>query len=371
MEPRMDLRISYFPGKFIQGNRAVLELPSFIDLFGGRAFLLVTPSMESMVKENGFDRYDYETFKSPCCWDAIGGVIGRIKDKDYSVVVGIGGGKIVDTAKAVADKLNLHVILVPTVAASSAAFSACSVIYTPENVEESVYYEKHSPDVLLLDNSLITGASCRHFVAGMGDALAVYFEGRGCVNTGAENSLHGRQTFCALAMCDYCLETLLDYGYDAKCAYENKAVTPAVERIIELNLLCAGIAFEGAGLAAAHAIHNGLTIVPEVRENYLHGEIVAFGVLTELHLTGADPDEINEIYTFCEDVGLPTTFAGIGLDIDFDGRGPDAASMKLLRKIAEVTNDDPYLHHENPNISADDIRMALIAADAMGRERLT
>ena len=359
MEPRMDLRISYFPGKFIQGNNAVLELPTYIDLFGGRAFLLVTPSMEKMVKKNGFDRYDYEIFKSPCCWDAINGIIGRIRDKDYSVVVGIGGGKIVDTAKAVADKLDLHVILVPTVAASSAAYSACSVIYTPENIEESVYYEKHSPDVLLLDNSLIIGASCRHFVAGMGDALAVYFEGRGCVHSGAENSLHAKQTFCALAMCDYCLDTLLRYGADAKTAYENKAITPAVERIIELNLLCAGIAFEGAGLAAAHAIHNGLTILPEVRA-YLHGEIVAFGVLCELHLTGAEPEEMDDIYSFCEEVNLPTTLAEIGLN------DPPA---EVLDQVAQAVYEDPYLHHENPNITADDIARAIIAADAVGRSR--
>ena len=274
-------------------------------------------------------------------------------------MVVIGGGRIVDTAKAVADKLDLHVILVPTVAASSAAYSACSVIYTEDNIEESVYYEKHSPDVLLLDNSLIIGASTRHFVAGMGDALAVYYEGRACSHTGAANSLHGNQTFCALAMCDYCYETLLDCGYDAKIAYDSKAITPAVERIIELNLLCAGIAFEGAGLAAAHAIHNGLTIMPEARE-YLHGEIVAFGVQIELHLSGADPDEMEEVYDFCDEVGLPTTLADIGL--------ADVSDEDLTR-IAEAGNADPYMHHEDPNITAEDIKMAILAADATGRAR--
>ena len=359
MEERMDLRISYFPGKFIQGNSAIDELPGMIDLFGGRAFMLVTPSMVKMVKEHGYERYDYEEFTGACCWTAINGVIERIRDKDYTVVVGIGGGRIVDTAKAVADKLDLHVILVPTVAASSAAYSACSVIYTEDNVEEGVYYEKHSPDVLLLDNSLIIGASTRHFVAGMGDALAVFYEGRACRHTGAANSLHGNQTFCALAMCDYCYETLLEYGYDARTAYDNKAITPAVERIIELNLLCAGIAFEGAGLAAAHAIHNGLTIMPEARE-YLHGEIVAFGVQFELHLSGADPDEMEEVYSFCEEVGLPTTLADIGLgDLSDDD----------LDRIAQFGWDDPYMHHENPNITPHDIKMAVLAADAMGRER--
>ena len=359
MTPNMDLRISYFPGKFIQGNGAIKELKTYIELFGGKPYLLVTPSMKEMIRAHGYDVYDHELLRRPCCWSVINEITERLSGGDYSVIVGIGGGKIVDIAKAVADKLDLHVILAPTVAASSAAFSACSVIYTEEDIEESVYYEKHSPDVLLLDNSLIIGAGTRHLVAGMGDALAVFFEARGCVHSGAENSLHAKQTFCALAMCEYCLETLLRYGFEAKTACDKQIVTPAVERIIELNLLCAGIAFEGGGLAAAHAIHNGLTILPEVRA-YLHGEIVAFGVLSELYLTDAEPEEIEQIYSFCEEVGLPTTLEEIGV--------PDLAEETLAR-VAQVTFEDPYLHHENQNIQAADIAAAIKAADAMGRTR--
>ncbi len=355
----MNLRISYFPGKYVQGNGAISELQGFIDLFGEKPFFLVTPSMEKTIKKYGYDRYDHELMRSPCCWKVINALVERIKDKDYSVIVGLGGGKIVDIAKAAADKLDLKVILVPTVAASSAAFSACSVIYTEENIEESVYYEKHSPDVLLIDNSLIIGAGVRHFVAGMGDALAVLFEARGCVHTGAENSLHAKQTFCALAICEYCLDAELRYGFEAKLAVERKVVTPAVERMIEVNLLSGGIAFEGGGLAAAHAIHNGLTVLPEARK-YLHGEVVAFGVLSELHLSGADPEEIDQIYDFCEKVGLPTTFEDIGLK---------DVTEEELREVAQVTFDDPYLHHENPNITVDEIYAALVAADAMGCAR--
>ena len=359
MESHMDLRISYFPGKFIQGNHAVKELDQFIQLFGGRPYLLVTPSMKRVVEEYGYDRYDHEFMRRPCCWKVIDELVERIRDQDYTVIVGIGGGKIVDIAKAAADKLDLKVILVPTVAASSAAFSACSVIYTEDNIEESVYYEKHSPDVLLLDNSLIMGAGTRHLVAGMGDALAVYFEAKGCVRSGAENSLHAQQTFCALAMCDYCLDALLQYGLEAKTACDKKTITPAVERIIELNLLSAGIAFEGGGLAAAHAIHNGLTILPKVRQ-YLHGEVVAFGVLSELHLTHADPEETDRIYTFCEKIGLPTTLGQIG-----------AGDMtpEVLKEVAQAVYHDPYLHHEGSDITVEDIYDAMSAADAMGRDR--
>ena len=357
MEPDMNLRISYFPGKFIQGNEAVKELGYFIDLFGGDPYLLVTPSMKAMLKEYGYDRYDHEFLRAPCCWDVINELTEKLRGKNYRTIVGIGGGKIVDISKAVADKLGLKCILVPSVAASSAAFSACSVIYNDENVEEDVYYEKNSPDVLLVDNRLIMEAGTRHFVAGMGDALAVYFEARACTRTGSENSLHANQTFCALAMCEYCLDALLLYGPEAKADCDAKKITPALERMIEVNLLSAGIAFEGGGLAAAHATHNGLTILPEVRQ-YLHGEIVSFGVLTELHLSGADPEEMHQVYEFNRKVGLPTTLADIGVtDIDDE----------ILMQVAKATFDDPYLHHEGINIRAEDIAEAILAADAMGR----
>lgn len=361
MEPRMDMRVSYFPGKCVQGNGIIKDLPHYIDLFGGKAFLVVTPSMEKLVRSLGLaDQHKMVVFRGPCCWDECNKLIDIAKEGDYTVVVAIGGGKVVDSAKVVADKLDLRSIMVPSVAASSAAFSGCSVMYTPDNIEEGVYYEKHSPDVLMLDNEVIIGAKTRYFVAGMGDALAVLFEGRGCNRTGSQNSLHGNQTFLALAMCEYCYDALIRYGFIAKEAYDRKVVTPAVERMIEVNLLSAGIAFEGAGLAAAHAIHNGLTLIPTIREDMLHGEIVAFGVLSELHLTNAVPEEMDEVYDFCERVGLPTTFEDLGI--------ADVTNETLM-EVAEFTNDDPYLHHDNPNIVAKDIMAAMVAADAYGRAR--
>lgn len=361
MDVRMDMRVSYFPGKCVQGNGIIKDLPHYIDLFGGKAFLVVTPSMEKLIRSLGLaDKHKMVVFRGPCCWQEIDKLIAEAEGGDHTVVVAVGGGKVVDSAKVVADKLNLRCIMVPSVAASSAAFSGCSVIYTPDNIEEGVYYEKHSPDVLMLDNEVIIGAKTRYFVAGMGDALAVLFEGRGCNRTGSQNSLHANQTFCALAMCEYCYDALIRHGLTAKLAYDKGVVTPAVERMIEVNLLSAGIAFEGAGLAAAHAIHNGLTLIPTIREDMLHGEIVAFGVLSELHLTNAEPEEMAEVYNFCEEVGLPTTFADLGIaDV----------SRETLMEVAEFTDKDPYLHHDGPNICTKDILAAMVAADAMGQAR--
>lgn len=62
----------------------------------------------------------------------------------------------------------------------------------------------------------------------------------------------------------------MEEGVKAKIALEAGVCTPAVEKIIEANTLLSGIGFESAGLAGAHAIHNGLTVLEECHHMY-HG----------------------------------------------------------------------------------------------------
>ena len=85
-----------------------------------------------------------------------------------------------------------------------------------------------------------------------------------------------------------------------------------MEHIVEANILLSGIGFESAGLATAHSIHNGLTALAETHSFY-HGEKVAFGVLAGLQLTDASTRNRPAVFSFCEEVGLPTTLADIGL----------------------------------------------------------
>lgn len=116
----------------------------------------------------------------------------------------------------------------------------------------------------------------------------------------------------AFELARFCYTTLMRYGRLAKLACEQHQVTPALEHVIEANTLLSGLGFESGGLAAAHAIHNGLTVLPATHK-YWHGEKVAFGTLAMLMLTDRAPELIEEVYQFCEDIGLPTTLADIGL----------------------------------------------------------
>lgn len=109
-----------------------------------------------------------------------------------------------------------------------------------------------------------------------------------------------------------CHETLLEDGLKAKAANDSKVVTQALENIIETNILLSGLGFESGGLAAAHAVHNGLTILEETH-HYYHGEKVAFGTLVHMVLENAPQEELDTVLGFCKSLGLPTCLKDLGV----------------------------------------------------------
>ena len=217
-----------------------------------------------------------------------------------------------------------------------------------------------NPQVVLVDTNVIAAAPVRFLVAGMGDALATWFEARSCERSQSPNACGGYSTMTGLNLAKLCYDTLLQYSSAAKMACENKIVTPALNHIIEANILLSGIGFESSGLATAYAVHNGLSILDETR-SYFHGEKVAFGVLTGLHLTDAMPEEIATVYSFCEEVGLPTTFSDIGI------KKPD--SDQLMKVAMKTCAPEECIYHEAVHITPVKVMNAMIAADAMGNAR--
>lgn len=128
----------------------------------------------------------------------------------------------------------------------------------------------------------------------------------------------GQCTQAALALAELCFNTLIEEGEKAMLAAEQHVVTPALERIIEANTYLSGVGFESGGLAAAHAIHNGLTAIPDAH-HYYHGEKVAFGTLTQLVLENAPHDEIETVAALCHSVGLPITLGATGYQTGYSG----------------------------------------------------
>lgn len=351
------------PSRYIQGKGEIKNLCTYAENYGSNLFVLTSPSgrkrVEPSITEGQKDaKITYEAFNGECCMTEINRVMDMCEKAGSEVIVGIGGGKIHDTAKAVAYYMKKPVIIVPTIASTDAPCSALSVIYSDEGVFEKYLFLPASPNMVLVDTDIVSKAPERLLVAGMGDALATYFEARACKQSNASNCVGGKITRAAMALAELCYETLIDEGIDAKLAVRENICTKAVEHIIEANTYLSGIGFESGGLAGAHAIHNGLTAIPETHELY-HGEKVAFGTLVQLVLEGADQDEIQEVLGFCQEAELPTTLADLLIK--------EVKEDQIMEVARLACSPDDTLGNMPFEVTPEDVYAAIIAADALGR----
>ena len=182
-----------------------------------------------------------------------------VRAENIDVVVGVGGGSAIDTAKATAYHEGKRVVIIPTVVATDAPCTGLSVIYNDDGSFNSYLFYPNNPDGVLVDSWIIAHAPVKFLVAGMGDALGTYFEARACYRTDAPSLENGGITRSAMALCELCYENLRNYGAQAKMSVEKQVVTPALDAIIETNVYLSGVGADNGGLACAHSFYNGIT----------------------------------------------------------------------------------------------------------------
>jgi glycerol dehydrogenase len=363
------------PSKYVQGEDELLNLGYFVKTFGKKALLIADPFAKNLVKdklEATQQKYGVQLiscdFGGECCPEEIEKMKNLAKENKCSCTIGLGGGKAIDTAKCVAWGHNL--IICPTIAATDAPTSHSAVIYTQDHHFLDYRYPTQNPSVVLIDTKVIANAPVRFLVSGMGDALSTYFEARANersfsnVNAGLpcgadrkKGNLLAYGTHAAMALARLCYENLISDGEKAKVACENKVVTQSLETIIETNILLSGLGFESGGLAAAHAIHDGLTLLP-AHTKFFHGELVAFGTLCQLVLENAPTDELYEVLDFCLAVGLPVCLKDLN---------SEDTSDELLKEVAKKTCIPEESVHNMPFVVTEDMVAAAIrTADKIG-----
>jgi len=222
-----------------------------------------------------------------------------------------------------------------------------------------VLSHSRNPELIVVDVGVIAKAPVRFLVSGMGDALATWFEADATFNSDSDNEVGGKPTRAAHILAKLCFDILMKHALPAKLAVEKERVIPAVDLIIEANILLSGLGFESGGLAAAHAIHNGLTVLEETH-NYLHGEKVAVGTVTQLFLESKDKSIINQVLTFCNQLRLPMSLGDLGLA---------ALSPSRLMEVAEAAcRAEESIHNEPFDVTPKMVSDALLAADVYLRE---
>ena len=351
------------PGKYIQGRGATGRLGEVLKLLGSEKPLVLSDPVVDEIMGDALEELAGATrveFGGECSPQEIDRVAEAASDAGAYVIVGIGGGKTMDTVKSVAHPAGLPLVIVPTIASTDAPTSAVAVVYTEEGEFHEYRFFGRNPDAVIVDTTVIAGAPVRFLMAGIGDGLSTYFEADASSRTRRETMAGGAPTQAALAIARLCYDTLLEHGLAARLAVEQGAVTPAVEKVVEANTLLSGLGFESGGLGAAHSVHNGLTAL-EGTHDYWHGEKVAFGLITMLVLEERPAEVLEEVVDFCLRVGLPVSLGDIGVE---------GVGREDLESVAEAACVEGETIHNMPfEIQPGMLVDAMIAADALGRQR--
>ena len=354
------------PRRYVQGTGVLNNIGKYIAPLGKRVLVawgpVVSEQFSAIVKksfeENELVLIPFK-FSGECDRGQIGKGVEKAKAEKAEVVVGLGGGKAIDLAKAVAMEIDAKLVTAPTIASNDAPTSAATVYYTEEGNFDGWAIWPRNPDLVLVDTQVIVEAPVRWLISGIGDGLATWFEAEAAYKGRRVTLAGGVTTQAALTLARLCYDTLMDYGIDAVRDCAEHVVTPAVDRVIEANTLLSGIGFESAGLAAAHAVGNALTGFEECKP-YSHGEKVAFGVATQLCLDeDIEPDERLAVFDFMVEVGLPVTLEELGLgDI----------SPEALKSFAETLCEPEQITHNHVfTVTPLDMYGAMVAADKLGR----
>ncbi|CZQ98152.1 alcohol dehydrogenase iron-type [Trichococcus palustris] len=350
------------PSLYIQGAGVIEALGKEASVYGKKGFLISDDVVWGLIHEKvenslgGFPYY-YEAFNGEASREEMVR-LGEVVSKEAAeVIIGLGGGKIIDTAKGVAADCGLPVVIVPTSVSTDAPTSALSVIYSEDGSFEAYRYYDRNPDLVLVDTAIVIQAPIRFFASGMADAMATCVEAAATKKSGGTTIAGGHPTIAGIAIARACEETLFRDGISALRAVEKRVVTPAVEAIVEANTLLSGLGFENGGLAGAHAIHNGFTALTGEIHRLTHGEKVAYGVLVQLVLENRPYGEIKKYIDFFQAIGMPTTLEEMHLTTTTRAELIEVGRLA----IAESNTMDNLSKH----ITAEAVAEAIIAVDAL------
>jgi glycerol dehydrogenase len=356
------------PRRYVQGPNVLKEAGSLVSVLGKKPMILWDSTVKGIVgdtiltsmKEAGLSIVDV-VFMGDSTKPEAERVAQIIKKEGADISIAVGGGKTLDTAKAAAASTGAKVVTIPTIASNDSPTSSYTVWYDDEGNCQGFESWGVNPDLVLVDTQVIANAPVRAFIAGMGDALGTWVEAEACSQVTAPNLAGGTSTLVAMAIAKLCYEVLMEHGVNAMKAVEKNTVNDAVEKVVEANILMSGLGFESAGVATAHMVANCLPSFPECH-GLMHGHEVGFGVITQLCLDkNFDDAERKRIVDFEVAIGLPVTFADIGLE---------GVERERLKVIGDICAAEGSLCENHPfEVTSDDIIDAMFAADALGNER--
>jgi Glycerol dehydrogenase and related enzymes len=346
------------PGAVADSGERIAALGRNALIVGGARALGAAGAALRQSLEGAGVQYKELTYAGYCTDRAVSAFAQAAETEGSDILIGVGGGRILDTVKAVGEKLGLQVVSIPTVAGTCAAWSALSIIYDErgrqtENRELSV-----SPRLVVADTDILAKAPLRYFRAGIGDTLAKWYEYAPLLRINAHSfALKVRLDTSKLA-----LDILEQKSLSVIEALESGRVTEDFSDVVDSVIFLAGlngsIRDDGYSPAIAHAIHNSFTHIEDTHGS-LHGEKVIFGLIVQFILQGDPEDQIRAFIDTMNKLALPVTLAQLGIKTQLDEKVRFAARNVDLRQLG-VENLDFA-------VTGPLIEQAIFRADELGR----
>ena len=305
------------------GTGAYEAFDSVCTPLGKRALIIggetaLEKSREKLMKNLGrFEIVDTVVYGRECYRKRIEELHNKYKNSDADFVIGVGGGKAIDTSKCVADMLKIPVVTVPTIASTCAASSALAVIYDENHSYVGFWYLKRPAHHCFIDTEIIANAPDMYFRAGIGDTIAKFYE--------VEFSARGKQTSfkddLGISISRMSCEPLMRRAAQAYADCRNHVITSDLEETALIILVSTGMVSmlinEDFNGAMAHALFYGLTVIPGFEEKFLHGDVVGYCTIVQCVLDG-NLEEAKRIRRLISEMGVETTLSGRGIQVNYD-----------------------------------------------------
>jgi glycerol dehydrogenase-like iron-containing ADH family enzyme len=363
LNPIVSLSIS--PAQVVRGFHAIEQVGDAIArlgrrplMIGGERSLDVVKSRFKPVFKAHLLEAEKASYGKDCSEVTLANLKKAVAAHQADFIIGVGGGKALDTAKLVAYQCNLPIVTIPTSAATCAAWTALSNVYSEQHAFLYDVGLARCPELLVLDYDLVATAPQRTLVAGIGDAIAKWYEA-------SVSSGHSDKTLLIAAVQQ--ARVLRDILFQKSQAALQNPLGSDWQEVVDASVLMAGV-IGGIGGAqcrtvAAHAVHNGLTHLLE-SHHALHGEKVAFGILVQLRLEEMLQGNLlaatsrQQLLKFYDEIGLPKTLADLGLG---------EVSIAQLQHAAEVAcSENSDIHRLPFSVAPSQLMAAMVSTTAPG-----
>ena len=273
-----------------------------------------------------------------------------IKEQELDAIVAVGGGKVADLGKAVAYANGLPVLILPTLAATCAAYTPLSVIYHPDGSMARYDVFPVSNALVLIDPEVILHSPKELMIAGIGDTLAKWYEADAIIS---QMKIQPIEIQVAEFAAKKCHDVLLTDSKEALKAMDTLTLNQAFLNVVETNILVGGMV-GGFGddygrTAGAHSIHDALTLLPESHA-HLHGNKVAYGVFVQLVIE-EKWNEIDSLLPFYHELGLPISLKAMEMELT------EESYNRVAKRAVE---DYETIHFMKETITAEIVKKAMV-----------